>query len=65
MQMPATDRFADWRPEWTTPILTEMPYTPELRALYYNTADPQDLEHDCGQWRKFIGELNPQNRMGI
>jgi hypothetical protein len=44
MQMPATDRFADWRPEWAKPNLTEMPYTPELRALYYNTAGPQDLD---------------------
>jgi DNA-binding transcriptional regulator YhcF (GntR family) len=30
--------------------LTEW-YTPELRALYCNTADPQDLEHVCGLWR--------------
>jgi hypothetical protein len=38
--------------EWTTPILTEMPYKPELRALYYNTGAPQDLERRCKLWQK-------------
>jgi hypothetical protein len=34
--------------EWSAPVLVEMAYTPELRALYYNTTGPQELEHGCG-----------------
>jgi hypothetical protein len=30
--------------EWSAPVLVEMAYTPELRALYYNTTGPQDLD---------------------
>jgi hypothetical protein len=30
--------------EWSAPELVEMPYTPELRALYYNTTDLQGLD---------------------
>jgi hypothetical protein len=51
--------------ELTTPTLTEMPYTPELRALYYNTAGVQVLSTVADRCERFTRELNPQNRMAI